>query len=146
MSGLQNCLFSLQVLPKTLKRMKFMILKMCQSTTIKEIFTECYLYNLFAFYVASILSLSLFEESSTFMTPFHFWPYSWQFLTRFVAPVFVALEVSPGSLQRKGADFQIRCAPPYTPVRSKHQGTVFRWGYAEFCQEKNCIFHCVIQN
>lgn len=49
-----------------------MILKMCQSTTIKEIFTECYLYNLFAFYVASILSQSLFEESSTFMTPFHF--------------------------------------------------------------------------
>lgn len=50
-----------------------MILKMCQSTTIKEIFTESYLYNLFfAFYVASILSQSLFEESSMFMTPFHF--------------------------------------------------------------------------
>lgn len=97
MSELQNCLFSLQVLPKTLKRMKFMILRMCQSTTIREIFTECYLYNLFlAFYVASIPSQSLFEESSTFMTTSHFWPYSWRFLTGFVTPMFIALEVSHG--------------------------------------------------
>lgn len=59
MSGLQNCLFSLQVLPKTLKRVKFMILKMCQSTIVKGIFTECYLYNpFFVFYVASIVSLN----------------------------------------------------------------------------------------
>jgi len=46
-----------------------MILKICQRTTSKEIFTECYLYNLFfAFYVASIPSQSLFKGSSTFMT------------------------------------------------------------------------------
>lgn len=74
MSGLQNCLFSLQVLQKTLKRVKFMILKICQRTTSKEIFTECYLYNLFfAFYVASIPSQSLFKGSSTFMTALYSW-------------------------------------------------------------------------
>lgn len=59
MSGLQNCLFSLQVLPKTLERVKFMILKTCQSTTVTDIFTECYLYNpFFVLYVASIVSLN----------------------------------------------------------------------------------------
>lgn len=40
-----------------------MILKMCQSTAIKDIFIECYLYNPFsAFYVENI------ERIQTFLT------------------------------------------------------------------------------
>lgn len=40
-----------------------MILKMCQSTAIKDIFTECYLYNpFFVFYVGNI------ERIQTFLT------------------------------------------------------------------------------